>query len=142
VLPVREPRRDRRLVAGEVHETDVARGADARSVGLLQRRARGTPLPPAPRSSAAPTRAGRARPTVLVGERRAGGHLRDGPRRMEVVGVDEAQAEPLRQRGADRALAAAGHAHHDHDHPCFPGPAPCTAWPPNACRIIASIRFA
>ena len=42
------------------------------------------------------------------------------------------RAEPLGQRDADRALAAAGHAHHDHDPPCFPGPAPCTAWPPNA----------
>src|SRR3954470_8008551 len=76
------------------------------------------------------------RPAVGVFERDAGSHLGDVLGRMVVVGVDEAPAEPLRERPTDRGLARAGDAHQEHDHPGW------VAWPPKRARIIASSRRA
>jgi hypothetical protein len=68
---------------------------------------------------------------------------------MEIVGVEKLPANPVRQRPANRGLAAAANAHDDDDHDfayfvyfALPlGSAMCSIlWPPKLLRIIASSR--
>ena len=53
------------------------------------------------------------RVAVVVVERVPGRHLGDVGRRVEVVGVGERHAQPLRERRADGRLPRTGHAHDD-----------------------------
>ena len=56
------------------------------------------------------------RRAILVGQGNSRGHLGDICRWMEIVGVEKLPAKPVRQRLANRGLAAAANAHDDDDH--------------------------
>ena len=102
VLPRGEPRRDRRAVALEIDEADVARGPRTRrdpvAVGRAQRRARehGVAVVRLHRGDLRGERV-EPGPAVGVGQRRARRHLRDVLRGMKIVAVEERPAQLARR---------------------------------------------
>jgi len=101
----------------EVDEDQLGgRGAQAVPVGPGQRRAAEHRAVPRPgQRLGEPIQPRRA---VGVGERVARAHGGDVGGRMEVVALEEGQAERRRQPPSDRRLARAGHAHHHHAQRC------------------------
>jgi hypothetical protein len=142
-MPARgEPRGDHLGAAGEMHEPHVvARLRDAIAITLLERGAREDHVArPRVRGTHDVDDAIEPRRAIVVGQRNARAHLLDVGGRMQVVRIDQRPAEPRGERGPDGRLAAAGNAHQHDDHrsSCVLA----SAWPPNALRIIASIRSA
>src|SRR5712692_3516087 len=124
------PRADEFGGAMQVDDPETAKTVgQALPVGFLQRRAGDDRVFLVWQDPIQPIQPG---PAVLVLERRAGRHPGDVLGRMVVIGVDEAAAEPARERLADGGLAGARYAHHHHDH----GPL-WTACPPKRARIMA-----
>jgi hypothetical protein len=139
VLARREPRRNDLGAPRQVDEAHVARALDPLAIAALQRRAREDHVARLRCHLAQPVDdAVEPRPAIVVGERDAGAHLLDVGGRMQVVRVDQRPAEGGRERRADRRLARSRHAHQHDDHGCCFA----IACPPNALRIIASMRFA
>jgi DNA-binding FadR family transcriptional regulator len=103
-------------VAGEVHEAHVAlRAVEQVAVGALEGRAGDDGAAAGAGLAAHPVAHGlEPGPAVVVGEGRAGGHLRDVRGRVELVRLREGPAEPLGEGGGDRGLAGSGDPHH-HD---------------------------
>ncbi|KQR16255.1 hypothetical protein ASF78_02260 [Cellulomonas sp. Leaf334] len=96
----------------EVHEPQARHGVPEQvAVGAAQRRARDDRT--VGERGELPADGTQPGPPVGVVERGAVGHLREVLRRVEAVGVEERDAEPVGEQRADGRLAAAGHPHDD-----------------------------
>ena len=148
VMPRREPRRDRRLVALEIHDAHVAGALQAVAIRLLQRRAREHGMPAAGEdASHFVGDAVEPGPAIVVGRAAC-------PRaifatlagRMKIVGIEKRPAERARERLANRRLAAAAYAHQHQDHVAFSSeasPIRSRAWYPlRDGPTVASILIA
>ena len=102
--------------ARQIHQRKVA-GLLAKRVAIaaLERRTRQHHrLASAPRGPEPCAQGQQPALAIGVGERHAGDHARHVFGWMELVAFEERGTEIFRQRCANGALAAAGHAHHDH----------------------------
>ena len=110
-----EPARQDRLVAVEHEELDFAQaGGEPVAIVALQRRAgQDDGLARHEVTGQRLVQGGQPGPAVLVVQRLAPRHLLDVGARVEVVGVQEAGAEPARDLLADGGLAAAADAPDD-----------------------------
>ena len=144
VMARREPRRDRGLVARQIHDADVAGALQAVAVRLLQRRAREDGMPAAGEDRSHLVReAVEPRPAIGVGR---AAFPRPSSRRWR---ADENRrhrgtaSRARRERLADGRLAAAAHPHQDEDHAAFSSeasPIRAAMVPAPGGAAVASIR--